>query len=98
MIDIRLCPIHRPHPIFVPIMATHLMLSLKKAAAEPTGPWSIATMTDVSTGRPPDEAPRFTSRIFGASRETSTPPNEGDVELDSLPSVLRNRRSQQQIC
>jgi hypothetical protein len=67
------------------------MLSLKKAAVEPTGPWSVATMTDASTGSPPNGTLRFVSRMFSASRGASTPPGEEDVELDSLPSLPRNR-------
>jgi hypothetical protein len=73
-------------------MATHLMLSLKKAAAEPMGSWSVATMTDVNTG-----TLHFTPQMLGAQREASTLSNEGDMELESVPSLLRNRGSQQQL-
>jgi len=55
-------------------MATRIMISLKKAAAEPMGPWSLETMTDV----------HFTSPMHHVSREiseTHTTPNEEAIEL-----------------
>ena len=67
------------------------MLSLKKAAAE-SGPWSVATLTGVRTG-----TLDFTPQMFGASREASTLSNEGDIEFESVSSLLRNRGSRQRL-
>ena len=84
--------------MFVPLMASRLMLSLKKAAAEPTGAWSVATMTTFSMEwSPKDGTPDFASQTFGGSREISAPPNEGGMELESGPGLFRNRGSLQQV-
>lgn len=79
----------RANIVFVPVMASRLMLSLKKAAVEPTRPWSIETMSD--SGRATHI--NFASRVLGASHETleTLPfPNEEGVELDSMPRAPRN--------
>lgn len=77
--------------MLVPLMASRLMLSLKKVAAEPTGAWPVATMTTLSVERPPTDAtPDFTSQKLGGSCEISAPPNEEDIELASGPGLFWN--------
>lgn len=78
----------RVNLVFVPVMASRLMLSLKKAAVEPAGQWSLQTMTD--HGRRATmhaETVRFASRAFGVSQEIS---NGGDIELEPLPRSSRS--------
>ena len=68
-------------------MASRLMLSLKKAAVEPTRPWSLETMTGCSTSTPSQVGTiRFAPRTFEVS-ETPFPQNEEDVdsELETEP-------------
>lgn len=73
--------------MLTPIMASRLMLSLKKASVQPTGPWSMSAIAagaskagetfDFSSG-----TPGVGRRASGAlSRPTS---DEGDLELDSM--------------
>ncbi|KAF9648038.1 hypothetical protein BDM02DRAFT_3116104 [Thelephora ganbajun] len=75
--------------VFTPIMASRLMLSLKKAAIEPALSWSLETMTLSGHGtgtRPGVGTLHFASRTYDVSHQTSgtlTPPDEGDVELES---------------
>ncbi|KAF9783518.1 hypothetical protein BJ322DRAFT_1110412 [Thelephora terrestris] len=74
--------------VFVPIMASRLMLSLKKAANEPHGPWSVETMTDSGRATRRMETIRFASRAFDESHRTSetlSSPNGEDIELESAP-------------
>ncbi|KAF9648022.1 hypothetical protein BDM02DRAFT_2449903 [Thelephora ganbajun] len=76
--------------VIIPIMVSRLMLSLKRAAIEPTLPWSLATMTLSSHGtgtRPGVGTLHFVSRTFDVSHgipRTLTPPDEEDVELESM--------------
>ncbi|KAF9643257.1 hypothetical protein BDM02DRAFT_1545403 [Thelephora ganbajun] len=79
----------------LPIMASRLMLSLKKVATEPKGSWSLSTMTNPGWRVSSDL--RFVSQTFGMPHETpETPasPNEEDVELESMARLPRNRGSQ----
>ena len=76
--------------MLLPALASRLMLSLKKAAAEPAGLWSLSTMDGL--GRPPhvDGVILFASRTldlpWGTSdlSELSTLPSD-DMELGSVP-------------
>ena len=74
-------------------MASRLMLSLKKAATEPTELWSLSTMGDLRRGKFPEQGSiQFTSYGFNASHgvsETLPPPNHEGVELDSMPRLPR---------
>ncbi|KAF9652176.1 hypothetical protein BDM02DRAFT_3109597, partial [Thelephora ganbajun] len=83
--------------ILVPVMASRIMLSLKKAAVEPRGTWSLTTMGDSGRGMPPeDETLHFASRVPGRSGqvlETPTLPNEVYIELESAPRRPQNRGS-----
>jgi len=66
------------------------MLSLKKAALEPTGLWSLTTMQGVSGGvRPEGRVTRFASRVPGEPHrvfETTacTQPDDGVIELGNM--------------
>lgn len=74
--------------MLLPIIASRLMLSVKRAAVEPTGLWSLSTMGGSGRGGPAEDGTlRFASRIFGVSPEavSTSPSSEGDIELDSLP-------------
>ena len=75
--------LRRVNTVFVPVMASRLMLSLKKAAIEPAGQWSLETMSNC--GRAGTQTIHFASRAFDMSHEIS---NGEDVELESIP---RNR-------
>lgn len=90
MIDIDLGL--RSHSMFLPIMTSRLMLSLKKVATEPTGMWSLSTMARERG------TIHFASYGFGVSHEISEtlpPPNEEGVELDSVSHLPRDSGSQQ---
>ena len=83
--------------MFLPIMASRLMLSLKKVATEQMGLWSLSTMGDLRRGRPDRGTIQFASP-FGESYETSEtlpPSNEEEIELDSVPKLPRDRGSHQ---
>ena len=79
---------HRVNTIFVPTMASRLMLSLKRAAAEPYAPWSLSTMTDFGRGTTPElRTIHFAPRTLNGRQEISeslVPQNERDVELQSM--------------
>jgi len=80
--------------MFLPIMTSRLMLSLKKVATEPMGMWSLSTM---GPGR---GTIHFASDVFDGSQgisETLPPQNEEDVELDSVPRLSRDS-GPQQVC
>lgn len=59
--------VFRASTILVPLMASHLMLSLKKASLEQTGAWSLSTMTNLSRGLPTDVTIRFASQVPGGT-------------------------------
>ncbi|KAF9642340.1 hypothetical protein BDM02DRAFT_3124642 [Thelephora ganbajun] len=75
--------------MLVPVMASRLMLSLKKAGVQPKAMWSIPTMTDPSGGRSTEDGTiRFASQVPGGLREISLTPaaqNEEGIELDAIP-------------
>lgn len=86
---------HRVNTIFVPIMVSRLMLSLKKAAVGSAATWSLATLTDFGRGTSLGTI-HFASRAPGGSREaleTPTLPNGGDIELEPMPRLPRDRGS-----
>ena len=74
---------HRVNTVFVPTMASRLMLSLKKAAVEPYAPWSLSTMTNYSSG---GTTPELVTIHFAPQEipEPLVPPNEGDIELEPM--------------
>ena len=80
--------------ILTPIMASRLMLSLKKASVEQTGPWFLQTIPSLS-GSMEDGSTRFPSRAIGASlrvpETTNQSADEGDIELQPVP-MPRTRR------
>lgn len=79
----------RVNTVFVPMMASRLMLSLKKAAMEPFGQWSLSSMTDRDRGGADLVTIQFASRMINVSREvpepTTVPPNGGEMELEFIP-------------
>ena len=85
--------------MFLPTMTSRLMLSLKKVGAEPAGLWSLSTTGDLRRGRSPDDGTvRFASNVFDVSHgfsETLPPPNEENIELDSMPKLPWDHGSQQ---
>ena len=65
------------------------MLSLKKAAAEPFGEWSLSTMTNRDQGATKELVNiQFASRTpnvsRGVSEPTTVPPDEGEMELEFI--------------
>ena len=75
-------------------MASRLMLSLKKDAAESTEP---QTLTIVNRGKPlEDGSLRFAPDMLSESHEaTHTLPGEEAIELESTLRVYRSRGSWQ---
>ena len=67
--------------MIIQIMASHLMLSLKKAAAESVGPWHLATTA----------TPRFAPHMHSVSRNTSETPSALDEEAIELGTVSQDR-------
>jgi len=68
-------------------MTTRLMLSLKRAAAEPKGTWTLSTMPVFVRKWPKvDQSVHFPLRTFEVPHgtETPTPPNEEDTEFKSM--------------
>jgi len=68
--------------VLVPIMASRMMLSLKKAAVDPNGMWSLSTMSDHDQAG--DGTVHFASRVpsgLGQTSGSSMLPNEEGVEL-----------------
>ena len=73
--------------IFIPVMASRLMLSLKKAAVKPTEAWSLETMTTMSQGGlTGDGTIHSVSRAPSGLREIP----EEDIELDAAPRLHRS--------
>lgn len=74
--------------IFIPVMASRLMLSLKKASIEPGGQWSVDTMSSLSGREPRGETIHFASRVFESNQipETLDLSTLGgrDTELESM--------------
>ncbi|KAF9783339.1 hypothetical protein BJ322DRAFT_1022033 [Thelephora terrestris] len=78
------------HTIFLPMMACRLMLSLKKAASEPRGMWTLTNEgTENGRGIFTDRSIRF-GDAPGEISDTTTSPSGGDVELWA---VTRSPRS-----
>lgn len=78
---------------FIPLMASRLMLSLKKAAANQKRVWSLETMSNPSLGRTIDDGTtRFVSRVPGGSHEIPLRPMVPDVEDTELGATSRSSR------
>ena len=75
--------------MLLPMMASRLMLSVRKAAAENTGVWSLSNMSQFSRGIPTEGGLEFASYRSGVSRKISGNGlplrGGGDVELGTLP-------------
>jgi len=75
--------------VLIPIMASRLMLSLKKAVVDSRLSWSPSVMADLDQGRPVGGI-RFESGVPGGLDRVpgiSVSPNEEGVELQSLDSI-----------
>jgi len=79
----------RANTILIPVMASRLMLSLKKATAQPKILQSLDTMTSIGRGRSAgDETTNFAPRVLIGLHETSrapVAPSGGDMELGAMP-------------
>lgn len=80
---------HRANTVLTPIMASRLMLSLKKASVEPSGPWHLSTISNFGSKSREGETLHFASRMLNAPHEIPEtldrlPSNEGDVELNPV--------------
>lgn len=81
--------------MFLPVMTSRLMFSLRKAAVKRTGPPTPSAMGYSDRERLPGDGtlrfvPERTDVSHGAS-ETLTSPNGEVMELDSVPRLLRDR-------
>jgi len=87
----------RANTVLIPVMASRLMLSLKKATVQPKILWSLDTMTSTGRGRSAGDGPiTFAPTIFRRLHETSrapVAPNEGDMELGAMSQLPPNRDS-----
>jgi len=93
---------HRANMIFIPVMASRLMLSLKKAIAEPEKQWSLGTLTGRRAGTSARDgtirfAPLSRSEPQGVS-QTCAVPKEGDIELDAVLRMPLDRGSRDIAC
>ena len=58
------------------------MLSLEKASVEPTGPWSLQSVSSFSGPTREDESVRLPSQVTDTLNRSA---DEGDIELESSP-------------
>lgn len=85
--------------MFIPTMASRLMLSLKKASVEPKGPWYFSTMSSAGgRGSPESGNLGFTPQTSSGTREVREtlgplPSNEGVIELDFVLPLSQHRES-----
>ncbi|KAF9781781.1 hypothetical protein BJ322DRAFT_1078244 [Thelephora terrestris] len=86
--DIQLIP-GMANTVLVPVMASRLMLSLKKASAEPKAVWSLKTMTNATSGELAEDGTiRFAARVPGRFHGSAFAPAASDreyIELDATP-------------
>ena len=80
----------RTHSTFLPVMTCRLMLSLKKAASEPTATWSLSNATVES---PPGETIEFAAPTYDVAREISGALSHPDGENIELRGVSRKSES-----
>ena len=83
--------------VFVPIMASRLMLSLRKAAVRTKLLWSLDAMGVSSSGRlPARKIIRFAPQVSSALHDTlTTPALDEDIELPAMPQSPRTDRPRQ---
>ena len=85
MIDTQLWS-RRIHATFVPIMLSHLIISLRKTAAEQAEPWDVSAVGNSDMGELPEVEPLRFAYWLDVSRGTLgalASPNGGVIELDS---------------
>lgn len=96
--DFEIC-LHRANTMFVPIMASRLMLSLKKASVEQRGMWTLETMSALGENVLRDaHTIRFASVKLAVSSQTletlgGSIPEEVDIELKPMPVPSQNSGS-----
>lgn len=98
-VDLQLMP-GMVNTIFIPVMASRLMLSLRRAGANPEGVAHHESLTNTSRGRLGDEEMiRSGTRVPRPheKRLSSTVPFSGDIELDVVLRQPQNRGSPQVI-
>ena len=73
--------------MFVPVMASRLMLSLKKAAVQPKVVWSLNAMGVSNPGRLPERRNiQLAPQVSSALHDTlPTPAIDEDIELAAVP-------------
>lgn len=75
--------IPRANTILIPVMASRLMLSLKKASVGPRGVWSLDTMTNAASGNLEEDGTiRFASRVPNRFREIQ--PNSSALDGENI--------------
>ena len=80
--------------ILIPVMASRLMISLKKAGSGPAELGSLPTIDLDPTSPADNETACFASQVVDGSHGnsgTSPTPNQEDMELDSTLRWPRNR-------
>ena len=92
-IDINLR--RRANTIIIPVMASRLMLSLKKATVQPKMLWPLDTMTSMGRGRSAgDGTINFAPTVPRGLHEISLAPvasDEEDMELGAMPQLPLSR-------
>lgn len=82
--------------VIIPVMASRLMISLKKAGSEHTGPRSLPTIDLDPTSSTSNGSMRFAPQVLGELHgisETSPTQNQEDVELESALRWVQDRVS-----
>ena len=87
----------RANTILTPVMATRLMLSLRKAAVHLNKPWSLDTMATINLRVPAQDrvsySVQWTHEGLHQIQPTLTAPNAKDIELNPVPPLLQDRDS-----
>ena len=77
----------RTNTIITPLMASRLMLSLKKVTVQLNEPWSLDTMATIKLGVPAEGRASYSAqRMHEGLHEiqpTLTAPNDEDIELNA---------------
>ena len=77
--------VRRANTILVPVMASRLMLSLKKAALRPKMAWSLETMTNLSSGRSANGGGVYLASRLPDRLHESLALGKGDIGLEAMP-------------
>ena len=83
--------------ILTPVMASRLMLSLKKATVQLNKPWSLDTMATIDLGMPAEGGVNYPAQRMHEGSHQIQPalaaPNEEDIELDAVPPLPQDHDS-----